>query len=128
MSNNPQVNDYANNQAYRVERPVGSHRHRHGRPSSWALVGLILAAFVTGAFALPFKLWPLFWVCVGVFVLSIPAGKVLGIMNDTVGVEEPLDDIKPAADRGSCAHPGVQVRPDEARPGQVRRSEVRQGR
>ena len=128
MSNNPQVNDYASTQSYRVERPVGRHKHRHGRPSSWALVGVILATFVTGAFALPFKLWPLFWVCVGIFVLSIPAGKVMGIMNDTVGVEEPLDEVQPAADRGSCAHPGVQVDPDAARPGQVRQSEVRQSK
>ncbi|HTU75332.1 MAG TPA: hypothetical protein VMG38_17605 [Trebonia sp.] len=111
MSNNPQVNDYASTQSYRAERPVGEHKLRHGRPTSWALVAVVLAAFVAGAFAIVFKLWPLFWVCVGIFVLSVPAGKVMGIMNDTVGVEEPLDDVKPAADRGSRAHPGVDVGP-----------------
>jgi len=111
MSNDPHVNDYAGNQMYRIERPVGRHRHRHGRPSSWAIVVAVVAAFVTGAFALVFQLWPLFWVCVGVFVLSVPAGKVLGIMNDTVGVEEPFDEEnKPAADRGTTAQPGVRVK------------------
>jgi hypothetical protein len=110
MSNNPHVNDYANGQAFRMERPVGEHKHRHGRPSSWALVGVIVLAFIVGAFAIVFKLWPLFWVCVGVFVLSVPAGKVMGIMNDTVGVEELLDEIQPAADKGSRANPGVRVK------------------
>ncbi|HUN30906.1 MAG TPA: hypothetical protein VMU95_02720 [Trebonia sp.] len=111
MSNNPQANDYASNQSYRVERPVGSHLRRHGRPSSWVIVAVVLAAFVTGAFAIVFRLWPLFWVCVGIFVLSVPAGKVLGIMNDTVGVEEPFDEEnKPAADQGTSAQPGVRVK------------------
>jgi hypothetical protein len=110
MSNDPHVNDYANNQAYRMERPVGQHKHRHGRPTSWGLVVVVVLAFITGAFAIVFKLWPLFWVCVGIFVLSVPAGKVMGIMNDTVGVEEPLDDTKPAADQGTRAHPGVRVK------------------
>jgi hypothetical protein len=127
MSNNPQVNDYANNQAYRMERPVGRHKHRHGRPTSWALVVVVLLAFVVGAFAIVFRLWPLFWVCVGVFVLSVPVGKVIGVMNDTVGVEEPIDEIQPAADQGTSAAPGVQVKPGEARPGQVRKTQIRRG-
>jgi hypothetical protein len=127
MSNNTQVNDYANNQAYRMERPVGAHKHRHGRPTSWALVVVVLLVFITGGFAIVFRLWPLFWVCAGIFLLSVPAGKVMGIMNDTVGVEEPLDDTRPATDQGSCAEPGVQVKPGEARPGQARQAEARPG-
>jgi hypothetical protein len=71
---------------------------------------VVLLAFIVGGLAIVFRIWPLFWVCVGIFVLSVPAGKVLGIMNDTVGVEEPLDDTKPAADQGTCAHPGVRMK------------------
>jgi hypothetical protein len=115
MSNNPNINDYSANQAYRMERPVGDHKHRHGRPSSWALVVVVLAAVIVGGISIVIGVWPLFWVCVGIFVLSVPAGKVMGIMNDTVGVEEPIDDAKPAMDSGSASPPGVQMKPDEQR-------------
>jgi fatty acid desaturase len=111
MSNKPHVNDFSHTQSYRMERPVRRPGQRHGRPSSWALVAVVILAFIVGGFAVVFRLWPLFWVCVGIFVLCIPVGKVLGIMNDTVGVEEPFDEeTKPAADRGTSAHPGVRVK------------------
>ena len=58
--------------------------HPHGRPSSWVLTGAVVVAFLAGGAALILHLWWLFWVCVGVVVLSVPAGKAIGIMDDTV--------------------------------------------
>lgn len=63
----------------------------HGTLRSWLLVALVLAAFVAGGIALVGQVWWLFWVCTGVIVLSIPIGKVVGIMNDTVEWVVPLD-------------------------------------
>lgn len=79
----------------RVEdRHVPHGGHPHGRPSSWALVGVVIAAFVTGALALILHVWVLFWVCAGIVVAAIPAGKAVGIMNDTIawGSTEPTDE------------------------------------
>lgn len=63
------------------------HGSPHGRPSSWVLIGLVIAAFIVGGTAIILHLWWLLWVCVAVAVLAIPAGKVTGIMNDTVSWE-----------------------------------------
>jgi hypothetical protein len=65
------------------ERTIGWH-NRHGRPASWALVAVVIAAFAVGGAAIIEHLWWLFWVCAGVVVLAVPAGKVIGIMDDTV--------------------------------------------
>lgn len=69
-------------------RPGGQ---AHGRPRSWLLVALILAAFVVGGIALIAQTWWLFWVCAGVVVLGVAAGKLVGIMNDTVQWVVPLE-------------------------------------
>jgi hypothetical protein len=45
--------------------------------------------FVAGGLAVVNHLWLLFWVCLGVTVLSVPAGKLAGIMNDTVLAGDP---------------------------------------
>ena len=45
--------------------------------------------FIAGGLAVVSHLWWLFWVCLGVTVLSVPAGKVIGIMNDTVLAGDP---------------------------------------
>lgn len=65
-------------------RHVPRGGHPHGKPASWAVVGVVLAAFVAGGLALIGHAWPLFWTCAGVVVLCIPAGKAVGMMNDTV--------------------------------------------
>jgi hypothetical protein len=71
------------------EEPVGGPPHRHaGSPRSWVLVGVVVAAFIAGGAAVVWHLWVLFWVCAGVVVLAIPVGKMIGIMDDTVQVEE----------------------------------------
>lgn len=64
--------------------PLNERGHTHGRPSSWAVVTVILAAFAVGGAALILQMWILFFVCAGVFVLSVPAGMLIGMMNDTV--------------------------------------------
>jgi hypothetical protein len=55
----------------------------------------------------------LFWVCLGITVVSVPAGKVIGIMNDTVLAGDPSLQAGPegtvAEDTGSAVDPGVNV-------------------
>ncbi|HLH57859.1 MAG TPA: DUF6704 family protein [Streptosporangiaceae bacterium] len=98
---------------YPHERPTGGHKNLHGRPASWVLVAIITAAFIAGGFAVVFRMWPLFWVCAGVVLLSVPAGKVVGIMGDTVLYGSPAEQSGQAGhvaeDTGSAADPGVDV-------------------
>lgn len=105
-------NDLHGTQARWSEQTVGGHAHRHGRPASWVLVGVIIVAFILGGVAIVARMWWLFWVAAGIVVLSFPAGKIVGIMDDTVMVAEPLDDVPPAADRGTVADPGVRMEID----------------
>lgn len=97
------------------EQPVGGHPHRHGKPASWVLVSVIIAAFVAGGFAIVCELWWLFWVCLGVALLAVPAGKAIDIMGDTVLAGNPSgqagQDGVIAEDTGSAADPGVDVGP-----------------
>ena len=76
--------------------------HPHGKPASWVLVGVVIAAFATGGVALIAHAWWLVWTCTGIIVLGIPAGKVVGIMNDTVG-----GDHTPPADHDPSQHQGA---------------------
>jgi hypothetical protein len=62
-------------------RDDGSHR---GKPASWVLVAVMLAAFLAGGIALITHTYWLLWTCAAVFVLGIPVGKAIGIMADTV--------------------------------------------
>lgn len=70
----------------------------HGRPSSWVLVAVIIGASVAAGAALIAHLWPLFWACVAVAGLSIPAGKIIGIMDDTMtwGHAPPIEQQSPS--------------------------------
>jgi hypothetical protein len=58
--------------------------HPHGRPASWVLVAVVVAVFATGGLAIIGHAWWLMWTCAGVIVLAIPAGKIIGIMDETV--------------------------------------------
>jgi hypothetical protein len=81
------------------DRHVPHRGNPHGKPSSWALVGTVMAAFLAGGAAIITHLWWLFWACAGIVVLAVPAGKVIGIMNDTVAWgSNPAADPGPAAD------------------------------
>jgi hypothetical protein len=66
------------------DRDVSPQGNPHGKPSSWMLVAVVTAAFITGGLAIIAHAWWLFWACAGIVVLSIPAGKAIGIMDDTV--------------------------------------------
>jgi hypothetical protein len=66
------------------DRHVPEGGHPHGKVASWALVAVVTAAFATGGAAIITHAWWLLWTCAGVVVLAIPAGKMIGIMNDTV--------------------------------------------
>jgi hypothetical protein len=103
------VNHASDNVHEREEGPVGGHRYRHGRPASWVLVGLVIAAFSAGGVAVIAHLWVLFWVCAGIVVLSVPAGEVIGIMNDTVVVDGGPRALPPTTGPDSVADPGVRL-------------------
>jgi hypothetical protein len=105
------------------ERPLGGHSRLHGRPSSWVLVTVVIAAFVVGGFAIVVHQWWLFWVSVAAVVLAVPIGKVIGIMGDTVlagnPAGQPGQEPHVAEDTGSAANPGVDVGvPGATSPGQ----------
>lgn len=102
MSQDTSANTY-------IERPVGAHPHKHGRPGSWILVGVIVGAFCVGGIALIEHLWWLFWVCTGIVVLGVPAGKVIGIMDDTVLIEETPRSRAAVSGKDSAADPGVRL-------------------
>jgi hypothetical protein len=66
------------------DRHVPEGGHPHGKPASWVLVAVVMAAFAAGGVAIIAHAWWLLWTCAGIIVLAIPAGKLIGIMNDTV--------------------------------------------
>lgn len=73
------------------------------------LVGVIIAAFCAGGVALIVHLWWLFWVCAGIVFVSVPTGKIIGIMNDTVIVDDGPRAIPPRTGPDSAADPGVRL-------------------
>lgn len=68
---------------------IGERGHQHGRPSSWALVAVVLAASLAAGAALIVHLWWLFWAGVGIVLAAVPAGKIIGIMDDTMSWGHP---------------------------------------
>jgi hypothetical protein len=66
------------------DRHLPHRGNPHGKPSSWVLVAVVTAAFITGGLAIITHTWWLLWACGGIVVLAIPAGKAIGIMDDTV--------------------------------------------
>jgi hypothetical protein len=84
-------------------RHVPEGGHPHGKPASWALVAVVIAAFTAGGAAIIAHAWWLVWTCTAIIVLAVPAGKVAGIMNDTVGG----DSTPPAAAHGPPQHQGA---------------------
>jgi hypothetical protein len=85
-------------------REGGSHL---GKPASWIVVAVVTIAFLIGGIALITHTMWLFWTCVGLVVLSGPAGKAVGIMDDTV--EWGSSEASLTRDPG----PGQQNGPDE---------------
>jgi hypothetical protein len=65
-------------------RHVPEGGHPHGKPASWVLVAVVIAAFAISGVAIIEHAWWLLWTCAGIVVLALPAGKLVGIMNDTV--------------------------------------------
>jgi hypothetical protein len=66
------------------DRHVPGGGNPHGKPSSWVLVAVVTAAFITGGLAIITHTWWLVWACGGIVVLAVPIGKAIGIMDDTV--------------------------------------------
>lgn len=84
---------------------LGGHHHRHGRPVSWVLIAVIIAAFCAGAAAIIADWWWLFWTAAGIVALSVPAGWLAGIMKDTVVADPGPRRRLP----GEAADPGVRL-------------------
>lgn len=76
--------DFSSTWVPQPQQTIGGYSERHGRVSSWILVSVVVAAFCAGGAALIVHLWWLFWACVGVVVAAVPAGKIVGIMDDSV--------------------------------------------
>src|SRR5690606_6993759 len=57
---------------------------RRGRPVSWVAVGIIIAGFTLGGFALVFGQWWLFWTAVGVVVVGGIVAAVVDVFADVV--------------------------------------------
>ena len=104
-SGKPMTQDTSAN-TYR-EEPLGDHPHRHGKPSSWVLVGVDIAAFCVGGVAVIEHWWVVFWICAGIVFLSVPVGKIIGIMEDTVHIEEGPRIRAAVSGRDSAADPEV---------------------
>jgi hypothetical protein len=64
--------------------PSAASGHPRGKHSSWLLTGTVIAAFIAGGAALIVHLWWLLFLCLGVVVISVPVGKAIHIMDDTV--------------------------------------------
>jgi len=74
---------------------------------------VVIAAFATGGVAIIAHAWWLVWTCTGIIVLAIPAGKVVGIMNDTVG-----GDHTPPAAHDPAQHQSADSPHDQRAPAQ----------
>lgn len=66
------------------DRHVPEGGHPHGKPASWVLVAVVMAASATGGISIITHTWWLLWTCIAIVVLAIPVGKMIGIMDDTV--------------------------------------------
>jgi len=59
----------------------GKHVH-HGRTlAAWAGASIALLAFIIGGIAVVAQIWPLFWVSVGLIIVSLIATVVLQRMG-----------------------------------------------
>jgi hypothetical protein len=76
--------DFSGTWVPQPQETIAGRPERHGRMSSWILVAVVFTAFCVGGAAIIVRLWWLFWVCVGVVVVAVPAGKIIGIMDDSV--------------------------------------------
>lgn len=91
----------------RIEhRHVPEGGHPHGNAASWLVVAVIVAAFTAGGFSLVAHAWWVFWACAGVVVLCIPAGRLAGIMNNTISWGSTPAATEPDQDSGSGQIPG----------------------
>lgn len=60
-----------------------AEEHVHGRPISWILVAVMIAGFIAGGLGLVLgPNWVLFWVGIGVVIVSGLASLATGIMDD----------------------------------------------
>jgi hypothetical protein len=66
------------------DRHVPAGGQPHGKPASWVLVTVVMVASLAGGLSIIAHIWWLLWACIAIAVLAIPAGKMIGIMDDTV--------------------------------------------
>jgi hypothetical protein len=66
---------------------LSGHTYRNRKPSSRALVSVVIASFIALGVSLIVDQWWLFWLGAGVVLVAMPAGKLTGITDDA----EPRD-------------------------------------
>jgi hypothetical protein len=74
------------------------HTGYHGKLTSWIIVVVMIGAFAVGGAALIFGSWLAFFICVGVFLLCVPVGWAIGIMDDTIAWTLPSSEARPMHD------------------------------
>ena len=69
--------------AQHASQTAGHSKHvHHGRTvAAWVGTTIAMVAIVLGGIALVVQVWPLFWVGVGLLVVSLIATKVLQVMG-----------------------------------------------
>ncbi|MGH3471172.1 MAG: HGxxPAAW family protein [Nocardioidaceae bacterium] len=55
--------------------------HHGNTPAAWATVCIVLVAFVVGGVGLMAGSWLVFWIAVGLLVLSVIVGKIMQAMG-----------------------------------------------
>jgi hypothetical protein len=60
---------------------------------------VVTAAAVTGGISIITHAWVLLWACIAIVVVAIPAGKMIGIMEDTVDWGSTPASPQPCAQR-----------------------------
>lgn len=82
-------------------------------PHPGCSVAVVTATFATGGAAIITHVWWLLWACIAIVVLAAPAGKAIGIMDDTVAwgstpaaTHEPPQGLGLPAARSSQSPPG----------------------
>ena len=112
----------------RVEdRHVPRAGHPHGKAASWVLVAIVIAAFAGGGAAIITHIWWLLWACTATVMLAIPAGKVIGIMDDTVAWgSTPAATASPSPSHQADHNQDQPVPPGSAEAGHTPSGPVRQ--
>jgi hypothetical protein len=92
------------------DRHVPAGGQPHGKPASWVLVTVVMVAALVGGLSIIAHIWWLLWACIAIAVLAIPAGKMIGIMDDTVDWGSTSDPQSPGPEAARGRDHPAQIR------------------